>query len=714
MRHYSRPKPYFDAGNGIKSFRLLRKIRVKTSRRKTRTGLRRLIHNIYKTVTILFSIIIFLFVIAICNFAIYLQQVKTSLPEPNKLIDWEPQQSTEILDRNGNELYTIYDDQNRKFISLEDVPDHTKWAILAAEDIEFYEHKGLDLPGIVRAYYVNLKEEETAQGASTITQQLVKNTIMYSIYEEEAFEKTYLRKFREAVVSLEVERSLTKDEILQMYINEFPCGGVNYGLEACSEAYFGKKATDLTLSESAMLAGVIASPSTYSPIFGSDPEKSEARQDEVLSLMLKYNDKTGITEDEITAAREEELKYKPTGNEIPAPHFVFYIKDQLVAKYGLERVEKGGLRVQTTLDMTSQKVLEEEIRSGVASRGHPYGVHNGAGVILDPKTNQILAMVGSVDYSRTNDPRIDGRVNVTTQPRQMGSSVKAYTYLAAFERGLGPWYETPDVKTHNFGTYKPKNWDGKFYGPMVARQALVQSRNVPAVYTISKIGVPAFIDTAEKMGISTLKDRSRFGPSITLGAAEMKLLEHAQGFSVLATGGVRRDATGILKVTDSSGEVLEEYEESSGKRVFDAKDVYLINWSLCDLSGFGDQIGDPYYRINSQRMLCGKTGTTDGPRDLVAMQYHQNLVVAIWTGNNNNVETPGAWSTTVPLPIANVVMTRLSTKYPPRLYAPPAGIGSTTVCKNSGTVAFRNSKCTKVYTQYSVEYPPPYSSLRYR
>ncbi len=656
--------------------------------------------------TITAILVIFLVFGAVGSLAYFVRQVDQSLPDPNKLVDWKLNESTVIMDRHGQELFTIYSGENRRFIPLHQVPEHTKWAILAAEDVSFYKHTGLDVMGMLRAAYIDLTHDQPVQGASTITQQLIKNTLLYSMYKEKAYEKTYMRKIREAIIALKVEQRLSKDEILQMYINEFPCGGVNYGIEACAKAYFGKSAKDLTLGESAMIAGVISSPTMYSPVFGSNPETAKARQEHVLDLMLKHKDVTGATEEQIAAAKAEVLKYSKQKTVIKAPHFVFYIKNELAKIYGMDMVEKGGLRVYTTLDLNVQKILEEEIQNGVPRYGYRYGVRNGAGVILDPKTNQILAMVGSINYNKTNDPRVDGNVNVTTSLRQMGSSVKPYTYAAAFEMGYGPWLEAPDIRTLKFGKYKPENWDGRFYGRMVARQALIQSRNVPAVYVTKKIGVDAFINMAKRVGITTLRNRDQYGLSITLGAAEMKLLEHAQGFSVFATGGVRRDVTGILKITDKSGNILQQYTKNPGKRVLDEKTAYMINWVLCDIGNFGDQPLNQYYDINGRRVLCGKTGTTTGPKDLITIQYHRNLVVAIWTGNNNNRITPGAWATTVPLPIAQRVMKRLVSRYKPASFAEPPGIYHTWVCNETGGLASKTSGCKKVRTIYAAGHPP--------
>ena len=663
--------------------------------------------KISKVLLISLGIFFFLFVGSLIAGGLYLRNIERSLPDPDKLVERTSDQNTVIYDRNGHELYTIYADEKREFVELEALPDHLKWAVLAAEDIEFYRHKGLDLVSVARAAYANLVLGRVARGASTITQQLVRNTILHDFLGDQAFEQTYSRKIQETLITMQVEQTLSKDEILQMYLNEIPFGGVNYGIQSAAQAYFDKDAQDLTLAESAMLAGVIASPTTFSPIYGSDPELSTRRQHIVLDLMLRNKNVTGVTEEEIEEAKEEELEYASQRRDIDAPHFVFYVRQELEKMFDVHRVERGGLRVKTTLDYSTQEIAEEEIRTGVEQYGHRWNVHNGAMVALDPHTNQIIAMVGSVDYWNQEDPKIDGNVNVTTSLRQMGSSVKQYTYLTAFNQGYGPWLQTPDIQGFDFGPYELRNWDERYQGTMNARQALLQSRNIPAVYTAQLIGgVDPFIETAEKLGITSLTQRDQYGLSITLGAAEIPLLEHTSAFTVFATGGIKRPVTSILEVVDPKGEVIYEYEETQGERVFNEREIYAINWILCDIGGFGDQPQNHLYTIGGRRVLCGKTGTTDGPRDLTSMMYHENLVVGVWAGNNNNVEVPGAWSTTVPLPIAHSFMERVASQYEPGSFSRPSGIVTTLVCRDTGHIG-SDDICDTVPSIYIEGSAPP-------
>lgn len=596
---------------------------------------------------------------------LYIKNLGESLPSPDKLVDRQSDQTTIIVDRDGNELYKIHADQNRKFVQLEELPEHLKWAILATEDINFYEHGGFDLQAILKAAYVNFLSKEIVRGASTITQQLIRNTILFDILGEKAYEETYARKIQEILITIQVEQNFTKDEILQMYINEVGFGGVNYGIQAASIAYFAKDAKDLTLAESAMLAGVIASPSNYSPIYSQSFDLPTRRQHAILDLMLKNKELTKVTSQEVLQAKRENLKYASLQTDIVAPHFVFHVKKELEEMYGLDLVQRGGLYVKTSLDSSLQEIAEQEIKTGIAQYGQRWNVNNGAMIVLDPKNNEILAMVGSINYWENENPLIDGNVNVTTRLRQMGSSVKPYTYLAAFEKGYDPNSKVPDKPNLSFGNYTVRNWDGKHFGDMTIRQALLQSRNVPAVYMTKMIGIEAFLDVAERVGITSLDRDSYYGLSVTLGTAEMTLLEHTAGFTVFVNGGVRKPVSPILEVTDSHGQILFKSSDLKEERVFEKKHTDFINWILCDKSNFGDQPLNHYYLINGRRALCGKTGTTDGPRDLVSIMYHKNLVVGVWAGNNNNMPVPGAWSTTVPLPIAHSFMQKVSNQYPP-------------------------------------------------
>lgn len=694
-----RPRKYgFEKYKNVKKY-ASRNLGARTSEisSKKRPGNKR---KLKKYAIIGLGILFFIGCIGLIVFGAYLKKLGDSLPSPDTLISRSSDQSTQILDRDGNVLYTVYGDQNREFVSIDKIPEHTKKAVLAAEDAEFYQHKGVDLVGIARALIQNLRGRTVVSGASTLTQQLVKKTLLYDILGEEANEKTISRKVKEVLITMQVEQTFTKDEILQMYMNEIPLGGVNYGFQAASHAYFGKDVNELTLAESAMLAGIIQSPGWYSPLFGGDPEMAEVRKNYVLDQLKSKERLFGISKEEIEKAREEELVYNPKRIDIKAPHFVFYVKAQLEEEFGIDMVEKGGLKVTTTIDPTLQAIAEEELQKGVQNAAVRYNANNGAMIVLDPKTAQILSMVGSVDYWKTDDPRIDGNVNITTSYRQTGSAVKPFVYLSAMaSQGTGPWMVAPDISTISFGNYDPPNWDLKNNGLLTARKALVDSRNVPAVYMLQAGGIDNYLQLMQKLGVSGMENKSSYGLSLALGTAEMKMLEFANAYATLANSGVKHDPVSILKVENSKGEVLKEYKESEGQRVIDEKEAYLVNWMICDLQGFGDRVDSKYFNIKGKK-VCGKTGTTNGPRDLIAFLYNQSLVVGVWNGNNNNIDMPKAWSTTVSLPLANAFMQRVIDSYGEFNFNRPAGIMTTTVCIDTGATPADGVDCKKEASIY--------------
>lgn len=655
-----------------------------------------------KAFSIFSGIAFFLFLIMVIVIGIYLKQIEEKLPKPGELLDRSNTETTIIYDRNGNELYKIFPSNgtNRIYIKLSDLNDYTVKALLASEDWQFYQHKGIDWLGNIRCVVLSLQSYVTGSGntcgASTISQQLVRNTLMYDAFGDEAYERSTLwltiqRKVREMLLTIEVEQSMSKDQMLEMYINEVGVGGANNGFEAGARSLFDKSAKDLTLAESALLVGLLPSPERYNPIYGSNPEMAEVRKNYVLDNMTKHKDALGIDAALIEEARNQEIVYNPAKLDITAPHFVFYVRNQLVEKYGLDRVERGGLKVTTTLDMDIQNIAQEELVNGVNETGHPYNVYNGAVVGIDPKSGQIIAMVGSVDYNNNSDSRVDGNVNNALSLRQMGSSMKPYAYLTAYEQGYGPWLNTPDIKEFNFN-YNAVNWDGQYSGFMTAREALVKSRNIPALYIMQMVGISSFIQTTERLGITSLTGREDGGLPLVLGGAEVTLLEHTSAFTVFSNEGIKRNVVAILKVTDKDGNILEEYVEDPGTRVFDEKDIYLLNYTLCDLGGYGDQLMNFEYLNNSwdanSRFACGKGGTNlkyVAPTDIVQMLYHKNFTLGVWLGNNDSTEfVEGAYSSTIPLPISIRIMKRISSKYPSELFGRPAGIASTTVCKSTG------------------------------
>lgn len=549
------------------------------------------------------------------------------LPSPNRLTSPIANPvSTKILDRNGQLLYEIYTEKNRTPIKLAELPEYVKWATIACEDKDFYKHKGFALRGIIRATY-NIIFHRKLQGGSTITQQLVKNALLTQ-------ERTLRRKIREAILTYAIELLYSKDKILEMYLNQIPYGGTSYGIEAASQNYFGKKTSELTLGEAALLAGLPASPTKYSP-FGAHPEIAKKRQEYVLQMMV---DNKFISPEEAKKAKEEKLVFKEHGKGIRAPHFVMYVKERLEEKYGQKMVEQGGLRVTTTLDLNVQEFAQNTVASEVAKLKKEK-VSNGAVLVTKPETGEILAMVGSKDYFAKD---IDGNVNVTTSLRQPGSSIKPLNYVLGFyKKIITPATLILDLPTcfrvPSQPLYCPDNYDGQFHGPTQVRFALGNSFNVPAVKMLALNGLDDFIATASAMGITTFKDSKNYGLSLTLGGGEVKMIDMAVAFGVLANQGIKQNLNPILRVEDYNGKLLEEANFEEGPRVLPPGPCYLVSHILLDNNARMAMFGESsYLRVKNHPEVSVKTGTTNDRRDNWTIGYTPSFLTAVWVGNNDN------------------------------------------------------------------------------
>lgn len=568
------------------------------------------------------SVVVITIIIGVFLYTSFILSTAYQLPSPNKLTSFEKPLTTEIYDRNGKLLYRLYGGKNRSLVKLEDLPTHLVQATISIEDQNFYNHPGIDFLAITRALYHNYNSGQL-EGASTITQQLIKNTLLTP-------EKTYSRKIKEAILSLWVERVHTKAEILQMYFNEVPFGGPNWGIQAASESYFDKKPQDLTLAESAFLAGLPASPTQFSP-FGTNPELGIERQKEVLRRMLEDR---YINEEQYNKALVEKLSFKTEGQDIFAPHFVFYIKNTLAQKYGEKIVSEGGLKVITTLDLDLQEEVEKIVSQEIDALGS-LNVKNGAAMITDASTGQILTMVGSRAY---NYPGF-GNYNSALALRQPGSSIKVVTYATAFKKGYSPGNTILDVPvkfSDEWGnSYSPVNYDGKFRGPVSLRTALGASLNTPAVRLLASVGMDSMIQTAKDMGITTFNDPKRYGLSLTLGGGEAKMIDLMAVYNTLSQMGSFRKPTGILKVTDSNGNVLEEYKNSS-KQVLQPEVAYLISDILADNKARSIAFGPNSLLNIPGQTVSVKTGTSDSKRDNWTFGYTSDFVVGVWVGNPDN------------------------------------------------------------------------------
>ncbi len=592
--------------------------------------------------------------------------VSASLPDPNQLLDRVVPLSTKIYDRTGKVvLYDVYGEQRRTQVELAALPPHLVNATIAAEDHEFYTHRGFRLKSFARAAWATLRGNR--QGGSTITQQLVKNAILTP-------EKTFIRKLKELILSIQIERTFTKDQILRMYFNEIPYGGPVYGAAAAADYYFGKPVGELTLAESAILAALPQSPSRLSP-HGPNRDLLLTRQQRILDSMVKLG---LLKPEEAAAARAEEVKFQPPREQITAPHFVFYVRDQLTQRYGEAAVEQGGLKVVTTLDLDHQAAAEAAVAAGGERNAKQWQASNAALVSLDAKTGEILAMVGSRDYF---DDAIDGQVNVTVRPRQPGSSFKPIVYAAAFDRGFQPETVLYDVRTTfgNYGgkPYEPNNYDGKEHGPVTMRQALAGSLNIPAVKTIYLAGIGEVLDLADDLGYTTLTQRSRFGLSLVLGGGEVKLLEHTAAYSAFAQDGLRVVPAGVLRVHDAKGNLLEEFKPSR-KPALKPQVARQIASVLSDNDARAFIFGAGNSLVLPDRPVLAKTGTTNDYRDAWTIGGTPSLVAGVWVGNNDNDEMKrGADGSVVAAPIWQSYLKTMTAGTPVEAFNPPDPVPAT-------------------------------------
>jgi 1A family penicillin-binding protein len=575
--------------------------------------------------------------------------ISKDLPDPNKLIDRQIAQSTTIYDRTGeNILYEIHGDEQRTLVNLDQIPDYVRWATISIEDKNFYKHGGFSFLAILRTVATNILTGKKA-GASTLTQQFVKNAVLSP-------EKTYTRKIKELILAYKIEQKFSKDEILQMYLNEIPYGSTAYGIEAASQKYFGKSVKNINLAEAAVLAALPQAPSKYSP-YGSNIDLLMERQRYILDQMFKQG---YISEAKAEAGKLTKVEFKKQTDNITAPHFVMYIKEILSEKYGENMIEQDGLKIYTTLDLYKQKIAEETITETAEQNETKYNATNASLISIDPKTGQILAMVGSRDYF--ND-EIDGQVNITTSKRQPGSSIKPLVYAALFQKGYTPNTILYDVVT-NFSTdpakpYEPHNYDLGERGPITIRKALAGSLNIPAVKAIYLAGINNVLNLANELGYTTLKDKDRFGLSLVLGGGEVKLLEHANAFSAFAREGTMSPLTSILKVEDKNGKILEEYKDRS-KKVLETKIAKMINSVLSDNEARSYVFGAENWLTLGSRPVAAKTGTTNDYKDAWTIGYTPSIVTGVWVGNSNNKEMKkGADGSVVAAPIWNKYMKKV-------------------------------------------------------
>ncbi|MBI5456238.1 PBP1A family penicillin-binding protein [Candidatus Kaiserbacteria bacterium] len=595
-----------------------------------------------------------------------------SLPSVDSFENRKVAESTKIYDRTGNVLlYDVHGSMRRTDVPLEDISPFVRNATVAIEDATFYQHHGFRPLSFLRAVLVNLRliPGIRGQGGSTITQQVVKNTLLTK-------DKTLIRKAKEIVLALKLERIATKDEILNIYLNETSYGGTIYGVEEAANYFFGVPAKDVTLAEAAYLAALPQAPTRYSP-YGNHRDELEDRKNLVLSRM---KDSGFINDEEYKAALAETVEFSEQAESgIKAAHFVFYIREYLEEKYGADVVSNGGLRIITTLDYDLQKKAEEIVEARALANAKNFNAENAGLVAIDPKTGQILAMVGSRGYF---DEEIDGKVNIAVAKRQPGSSFKPFVYAAAFEKGYTPETILFDLKTqftgycapNDFEThdncYSPGNYDNTYRGPMSLREALAQSINVVAVKLLYLVGIDDSLNMAQRMGLTTLGDKSRYGLTLVLGGGEVTLLEMTGAYAGYANDGVLNPPTGILEVEDGD-ETLEKYEDN-GTRAVEPQIARTLSDVLSDNVARSPAFGSDSALYIPGYDVAAKTGTTNDYRDAWILGYTTGIAAGAWAGNNDNSPMEKRVAGFIVAPMWREFMEYALTKYPAESFIPPA------------------------------------------
>lgn len=619
------------------------------------------------------GMIIIGFVISLGVFAWFAKD----LPSPGKLSQ-SSGSSTVFYDRDGKVLYEMYKDKNRVPVVLKDTSLYLQKGTVAIEDKNFYKHKGISETGILRAF-LSTALGRGMQGGSTITQQLIKNVLLDS-------SRTASRKIKEMMLALEVERRYKKDEILAMYLNEAPYGGSFWGVESASRGYFGKQAKDLNLLESAILAGLPQSPSLYSPYIG----KNDAWRGRTKDVLKKMYEEGYITrsQEEKAIKQVDTYKFSSPKLSITAPHFVFYVKDQIEKEFGPKILEQG-IKVKTTLSLDVQLAAEKIVQEQMEQlKG--FDVGNAAVIVLDSQSGEILAMVGSYDFNNEDY----GKFNASMGLRQPGSAIKPVTYAVAFEKGYTPATVLMDAETvfPNQGDeeYKPVNYDGKFRGPVQVRFALGNSLNIPAVKMLAMVGIRDFMSKAQAMGLETLtptsENLSKYGLSITLGGGETTLLDLTSAYSIFARGGTKKDIQSINEINNFNGKILYKSVKPREKKVFSPEVSFLISHILSDNNARMMEFGPNSYLNITGKTVAVKTGTTDDKRDNWTVGYTKSLTAGVWVGNNDNspMNPKIASGITGASPIWHYLMSELLKKYSDGIIDKPDNVKAVTINAYAG------------------------------
>lgn len=571
-----------------------------------------------------------------------------------------------LFDRNGTPFFSFYQGKAKAFTPLNQIPKDTRNALIASEDKEFYQHPGFSIQAIARSLYDDFRTGSFSYGGSTITQQLVKNVLLTP-------QKSFLRKYQEITLAYETERRFSKDEVLEMYLNSVYFGEGAFGIEEAAQIYFNEPASQLDLAQSAMLVALLPAPSKLSPIHG-DLQAAKVRQKIVLQKMVEQG---LITQTQADEAANEPLYFGPSGSEInrEAIHFALMVRDELVNKYGEEAIARSGFKVTTTLDLNYQRYAQGVVQNQVAALVRN-GVTNGAAVVMDPKTGEVLALVGSRDWSYPGF----GQVNIALSPRQPGSSFKPIYYSAALEQGIiTPATILQDKPTDFGGGYRPKDYDGGYRGPVTVRRALSNSLNIPSVQVMTMLGVSNAIEEAKKFGITTLSTPQDYGLSLALGAGEVKLLEMTGAYSVLADSGQKNETADILQIEDKYGDIVYQYQPHP-QQVLSPNAAFLISSILSDNNTRAEEFGDT---LNISRPAAVKTGTTENYRDAWTLGYTPSLAVGAWVGNNNGAPMDNVAGSLGAAPIWKQLMEHFLADKPIEKFAPPEQSVALYNCKST-------------------------------
>ncbi|MDD3940056.1 MAG: transglycosylase domain-containing protein [Candidatus Pacebacteria bacterium] len=612
---------------------------------------------IRKWLRTIFFVLASLFLIFVTAIAIYISTV--NIPDFSNFANRKIDNSTQIYDRTGKILlYDVHGEVKRTQVSSSEISQFSKDATIAIEDKHFYEHKGIRPTSIIRAMIANLKAGSFVQGGSTIDQQVIKNALLTR-------EKSIIRKITEWAMAIKLDSQVSKEDILTIYLNDAAFGGTIYGIQTASKFFFNKDAADLTLAEAAYLAALPNAPSYYSP-YGTHIDELEERKNLILKLMLEQEK---ISPEQYSEAKAEKVVWQKNSENGKAMHFVFYVRDYLEQKYGKDVVDKGGFKVITTLDYDLQSEGENIVNKYALENAEKYQATNAALVAIDPRTGQILTMVGSRDYFEVE--AIPGNFNAATAPRQPGSAFKPIVYATAFMEGYTPETVLFDVPTQFSTTcyydgtplpgysadscYFPSNYDGDFRGPVTIREALAQSLNIPAVKTLYLVGVKNAISTAQKLGITTLDMNGNYGLSLVLGSGETSLLQLTNAYGVFANGGIYNPPAFILSITDIEGNVLEEYKQNNAS-VIPSFVAGYINSILSDNNARAPLYGYSSGLYFPGKAVAAKTGTTNEYRDTWTIGYSPSIAVGVWAGNNDNSKINKGMSGMVAVPMWNEFM----------------------------------------------------------